>query len=463
MSTQSELISHIAHLRYEALPASVVEATKRSVLDTLAVLIAGSTEEVISKLVALAKGWGGKEECSVAVYGGKVPAPTAALVNCSMARARDLDEVHYGGGGHLGATLVPSAFTIAEYCKLVKQRAVHGKDFIAALAMAADLLCRIPRSYTQGLLTDKGWVSETLAPLPVAALGGKLLGFAETQIRDAMGLAYARMCGNAQVYKEGAYTGMLQNGFAGEGGVLATVLADHGFEGPAEVLEGKFGLFPLYLGGNHSPELFLAGLGKRFEGENVSTKLYPVYGGCQGAIYACLELAAKHDIKAEDVRVLTISTSSHMKESFGSDKKRSPGSVPDALFSLYYGPAVSLLQRRIWFDDFTEEAIKRPPVLEMSRRINVVADPEKDALGVLIPPTDVEIETRDGHTYKMSVPIMPGHPKKPLSWPDLSKKLKDCAPWSAKPLSKRTIDRISEMVEHLETVDDVTAVLEQLT
>jgi 2-methylcitrate dehydratase PrpD len=99
----------------------------------------------------------------------------------------------------------------------------------------------------------------------------------------------------------------------------------------------------------------------------------------------------------------------------------------------------------------------------MSRRINVVADPEKDALGVLIPPTDVEIETRDGHIYRMSVPIMPGHPKKPLSWSDLSRKLKDCAPWSAKPLSGRNIDAISGMVEHLETVDDVTAVLEPLT
>jgi len=463
MSVQGELLSYVANVRYEDLSASVVEATKRSVLDTLAVLIAGSTEEYIVKLVELAKGWGGREESTIGVYGGKVPAPTAALVNCSMARARDLDEVHYGGGGHLGATLVPSALVIAEYCKFFKGQAISGKELILAYAIAADLLCRIPRSYKPGTFRDTGWVSETLAPLAVAALGGKLLGFGETQIRDAMGLAYARMCGNAQVYREGAYTGMLQNGFAGEGGVLATVLADQGFEGPQEVLEGSFGLFPLYLRGEHSSELFLAELGRRFEGSNVSAKLYPVYGGCQGAIHACLELVGRHDIRADDVHLLTISTSTHMKEGFGAESKRTPKNIPDAQFSLYYGPAVSLLKRKVWLDDFTEEAIRRADVLEMSRRIRVVADLKKDALSVLIPPTDVEIETKDGKRYTMHVEAMPGHPQNPLSWNGLAEKLKECWQWSARPLSESKIEQLRNMTEYLERLDDVTEILSCLT
>jgi 2-methylcitrate dehydratase PrpD len=463
MSVQGELLSYIVNMRYEGLSASVVEATKKSVLDTLAVLIAGSTEEYIAKLVKLAEGWGGREECTIGVYGGKVPAPTAALVNCSMARARDLDEVHYGGGGHLGATLVPSALVIAEYSKLFKGQAVSGRTLILAYAIAADLLCRIPKSYKPGTFRDTGWCSETLAPLAVAALGGKLLGFGEAQLCDAMGLAYARMCGNAQVYREGAHTGMLQNGFAGEGGVLATVLADQGFEGPREILEGSFGLFPLYLKGEHSPDLFLAELGKRFEGANVSVKLYPVYGGCQGAVYACLELVQKHDITAGDVGLLTISTSTHMKEGFGTESKRIPKNIPDAQFSLYYGPAVSLLKRKVWLDDFTEEAIRRADVLEMAQRIRVVADPEKDVLNVLIPPTDMEIETKDGKRYTMHVETMPGHPQNPLPWAGLAEKLKECEHWSARPVSEGKIGQLCHMAEHLERLDDVTEMISCLT
>ncbi len=463
MSVQGELLPYVVNVKYEDLSASVVEATKKSVLDTLAVLIAGSTEEYIVKLVVLAKGWGGREESTIGVYGGKVPAPTAALVNCSMARARDLDEVHYGGGGHLGATLVPSALVIAEYSKALKGRAISGRTLILAYAIAADLLCRIPKSYKPGTFRETGWCSETLAPLAVAVLGGKILGFGEMQIRDGMGLAYARMCGNAQVYREGAYTGMLQNGFAGEGGVLATVLADHGFEGPREVLEGRFGLFPLYLKGEYSPDLFLAELGKRFEGANVSAKLYPVYGGCQGAVYACLELVRKHNITADDVGLLTISTSTHMKEGFGTESKRIPKNIPDAQFSLYYGPAVSLLKRKVWLDDFTEEAIRRADVLETARRIRVVADPKKDALSVLIPPTDVEIETKDGKRYTMHVETMPGHPQNPLSWSGLAEKLKECRHWSARPLSEGKLEQLCHMTEHLESLDDVTEMLSFLT
>jgi len=462
MSLQSELLSHIAQMKYKDLPVPVIEATKKSVLDTLAVLIAGSTDEYASTLVELAKGWGGRAECTIAVYGGKVPAPTAALVNCTMARARDLDDAHYGGGGHLGATIVPSAFAIAEYSKLFKGRAINGKDLILANAIAADLLCRIPKAYAPGTFRETGWCSETLGPLVVAALGGKLLGFDEDQIRDALGLAYARLCGNAQVYSEGAHTGMLQNGFAGEGGVLATVLADHGLKGPEEVLEGRFGLFPLYLSGEHSPELFLTEMGRQFEGANVSIKLYPVYGGGQAAVYACIELAKKHDIKPDDVHEVTISSNTHMKDNFGTEKRRFPQTIPEALFSLYYGPAVGLLQRKVWLDDVSEQAIVRPEVLEMCRKITVVADPEKDA-AALIPPTDVEIKTKDGKRYTMHVGVMPGNPGSPLSWADVVQKLKDCVPWSAKPLPSERIEEMSQMVERLEKLDDVTVILDYLT
>ena len=60
MSLQSELLSHIVKLKYEDLPAPVIEATKKSVLDTLAVLIAGSTDEFVPEVVELVKGWAGK-------------------------------------------------------------------------------------------------------------------------------------------------------------------------------------------------------------------------------------------------------------------------------------------------------------------------------------------------------------------------------------------------------------------
>ena len=56
MSVQSELLSYIVKVKYEDLPPAVIETTKKSILDTLAVQIAGSTEEYIPELVNIAKG-----------------------------------------------------------------------------------------------------------------------------------------------------------------------------------------------------------------------------------------------------------------------------------------------------------------------------------------------------------------------------------------------------------------------
>jgi len=58
---------------------------------------------------------------------------------------------------------------------------------------------------------------------------------------------------------------------------------------------------------------------------------------------------------------------------------------------------------------------------------------------------------------------MPGHPQNPLSWSDLAEKLKECRHWSARPLSERKMDQLCHITEHLERLDDVTAILGCLT
>jgi 2-methylcitrate dehydratase PrpD len=461
MSLQSELISYIAAARYEDLPERVVEATKKSILDTLAVVIAGSTDEYIPELARLAKEWGGREECTIPLYQLKVPAPTAAFVNCAMARARDLDEVHQKGGGHLGANVVPSAFAISEYSKRIKGKAIHGKDFILAVAMGADLICRISLS-SEPPCIFKGWNSETWGSMAVAVTAAKLLAFDQAKIHAAMGISYLRLSGNSQVYDEGPHAARLQNGFAGQGGVLSALMADQGITGPKEILEGKFGVFPLYLRGGYSAEFFRSGLGKRFEGANATLKRYPVVATAAPAIYACIELANKNNISAESVKKITISSSKFIIDSFGTEEKRYPKTSHDAQFSLYYGPAVGLLKKRLWLDDFTDEAIRRPEVLKLCQLIELVIDPKKDALKVLLPPTDIEIETKEGRKYDMRVEVMPGHPDNPLSWADVMDKFKDCVPWSARPFSEQEIAEISQCVQHLETLEDVTVILDHL-
>ena len=71
----------------------------------------------------------------------------------------------------------------------------------------------------------------------------------------------------------------------------------------------------------------------------------------------------------------------------------------------------------------------------MARRIEVFSDPNKDKVESALSPTDIEIETRDGNSYKKSVESVKGHPDDPMSFADLTKRLRDCAVFSARSLS----------------------------
>ncbi|MDD5648312.1 MAG: MmgE/PrpD family protein, partial [Dehalococcoidia bacterium] len=85
MKKTYELADFVVDLKYKDLDSNVVDCTKKQVFDTLATMLGGSTKEGVLPLYEVIKDWGGKKESSVVVFGGKFPAPNAALVNGAMA------------------------------------------------------------------------------------------------------------------------------------------------------------------------------------------------------------------------------------------------------------------------------------------------------------------------------------------------------------------------------------------
>ena len=87
MNSEVPLAKNIVSIRYEDIPAKAIDLSKKDILDTLGVAIAGSKAEGSEQVVELVREWGGKEESSIIAYGGKVPAHHAALANGTMAHA----------------------------------------------------------------------------------------------------------------------------------------------------------------------------------------------------------------------------------------------------------------------------------------------------------------------------------------------------------------------------------------
>ena len=263
------LIRNFRAIRFEDIPGEAVEAAKKNLLDTLGAALAGSSAPGCQEVIALVREWGGNREASVINHGDMLPLPNAVFSNAVMARALDLDDLHEKGTLHSSATIVPVALGVAEYGKNVS-----GKDLIAAIVLGNDLTCRMalaPRispavtgisySYTHGIFGG-------------AAVAGRLLGLDETQMLNAMGIAYSQGVGNRQANVDGALTVRVQQGLTAKAGVVSALLAKKGITGAQNVLQGKYGYYTVFERNDYSPDVLTDNLGRHFEGRNISFKLY---------------------------------------------------------------------------------------------------------------------------------------------------------------------------------------------
>ena len=457
-----ELIAYSLGLSFDALPGSAIDKIKERVLDTAGTMIAGSSNLACKELVRVALGWGGRPESSILVYGEKVPAPVAALCNGTMARAWELDDVHEFAGTHVSASMVPAAFVLADYSKATGRGPVDGETFCAGLAAGSDLLCRL-RMAGREEGPEMGWLGETYAPLAVALMGARLLRFPAAKTLEAAGISYAQCAGNAQANVDGAFAVPLQQGLGIQAGILGLVLADAGLTGAKEVLCGRYGLYPLYLRGNFNHETLTSELGKRFEFMQVTTKFYPCCQGNHAAIQGIRALAREHAIKPHDVERVTICTNTFFTTILGGPDKVKPRNVNDAQFSYYYTAACALVTGSVGLRDFSEQAIGRAEVLKLAERVRVVPVAEKDVMKAMIPPIDVEIALTNGSVYRQTVPFVKGSPDDPAKREDFLIKFNECAAYATRPLDQSCLDEVVDLIDRLETLDDVTVVTDRLS
>ncbi|MEA3360271.1 MAG: MmgE/PrpD family protein [Thermodesulfobacteriota bacterium] len=460
MDLITKLVKNVIETRYEDLPPLAIEVAKKSVLDTLGCLILGSSTSEGKGIVGFVLDYGGKKESTIMIYGGKVPAFHAVIANCTMARAMDFDDVFEGGkgkgvAGHIGATFMPVTFAFSEYV----ERKVSGKDFILANVLGSDIACRLRMSATK----YHGWQGETYAPFGVVATGGSLLGFDEEMMTNAMGIAYTQCAGSAQGYEEGASTVPVQQGFGARSGVMAVILAQRGFTGSKNVLQGTYGFFPVYDRDEYDADMVISELGKRFESAYVSIKPYPSGKGTHIPIDATMKIMKENKISPDDIEEVIVNTSAFVYNACGKgDNKYKPQNVRDAHFSVPYAVANAAIRGGLELTDLTEEAIKDKDILNLARRVKVIIDPDLDKIAT-IPPNKVEIKTKSGLGYETYVEYVSGHPKKPMDMEQCIDKFKKSLKYSARAIPEGNVNKLMQLVDNLEELDDVREIINAVT
>jgi 2-methylcitrate dehydratase PrpD len=384
------LARYAAGVRYEDLPASVVQQAKDCIIDTVAAGICGSALPWSRIVIDYAERTGPGGKCRIFGRGGPaVQAPAAALANGALAHAFELDSLtRPGAGAHPGATVLPPALAIAQ------ERDSDGRALIAAFVAGNEVMIRIGRA-TGHTNEARGFHAPgTTGPFGAAVAAGHLLRLDPAAMTNALGIA-GSLCGGLLEFArgDGGMVKRLHLGRASEAGVLAASLAAGGFAGPRTVLEGEFGFLKVFCTKWDTAELTRR-LGEEFVVSTAVLKRYPSHATAHAAVRAVRDLQAEHGFSGAEIEAITVTGTPRMIERHNIAE---PADLMLAQYSIPFSVALALCREARDPESWVETALADPQIRSLCRRVKLVPEPRGEHGGTA---STVTIALVDGRRFE---------------------------------------------------------------
>jgi 2-methylcitrate dehydratase PrpD len=116
--------------------------------------------------------------------------------------------------------------------------------------------------------------------------------------------------------------------------------------------------------------------------------------------------------------------------------------------------AHALLKGTVFIPDFEAAALTDPQVHDLAARIRVERDPAIEDENAMVP-VSVHMRLHDGRQYSLRLDTVLGSPEKPLSREAHLHKFRRCWQHGGQQLPAGNAERLVELIEHLEKVEDV--------
>lgn len=415
------LAEFAAKLKYEDLSDEDISHVKRFMIDTMGCALAGSRVEDTEIAAEVYRELDGKEECTVIGRDFKTSSYYASFLNSLSARAMDYNDIYWKADPSHPSDLIPVAMAVAE------SRHLPAKEFITAVIIAYEIEMRLCEFAVPGI-RERGWHHATLTQLASPFVAGKLIGL------DVDGLV--RACGISGCHNltlGGAVAGkltMMKNTvdpLAAQSGVVAALLAERGYSGPEEVLEGKEGIFHC-LGEGWDVGKLIGGLEKgTFKIGGCSMKAFPTEALTHSPISATLELVKEHRFTTEDVAAVTVRTIHRAADILADPSKYKPESKETADHSLPYCIAAAIADGQVTPLQFKDEKIHDPRIRGLLNKIKAVEDERFEAAFPAKQCTEVTVVLNDSRSFSKKLDYPQGDPRNPMNREQLETKFHSLA------------------------------------
>ena len=351
----------------------VDENTRRAacfcVLDNLgAALGAAASGEIRSIAESYAK-WcsPGSNGRTAAVWGQGRQADlfSALMVNGLMAHELELDDVHTLSKSHVGAVVVPAAWTVAEALN------ADGRSFLEAVILGYEVMSRVGMGMDVASNRRRGWhTTGVIGPFGAAAAAARLMGLTIEQTVSAFGMAGTQAAGLWAFLAEGASCKKLHPARAIVNGVSGCILAASGMTGPEHILDAEDGGLYAAVSDSFDMSKLTQNLGQDYQICRIDKKPYPCCRTTHHAIDAALKL--RTEVDAENVESVIVETYDVGVLQCGF--KKYPETPREAKFSIAFTCAMALVKGHVTSSDFTQASLDDPLIKHIAKNTSVMAD-----------------------------------------------------------------------------------------
>ncbi|MEN9774257.1 MAG: MmgE/PrpD family [Pseudomonadota bacterium] len=388
---------------------AVEHEAHRTFLNWLGCAIGASRHEATDAALAAVRMLAPASQATVTGRADRVDIASAALLNGISSHTFDFDDTHLKTIIHPAGPVASAVLALAEHLDL------SGRALIDALVLGIDVACRLgnvvyPEHY------DRGWhITGTTGMFGAAAGCARLLGLDAEQTAMALGIAASQPVGLREQF--GTMTKPFHPGGAARAGLMAALMARHGFTSSARAIEAPRGwaqvVSPACRWNEATDEL-----GQRFEISFNTYKPFACGIVIHPSIDGCVQLR-EQGVRPEEVERIELKVHSLVLELTG---KKEPADGLQGKFSVYHGCAAGLIFGRAAEEQYADDIVARPDVVDLRRRVVATVDDSIDEASA-----DLTAILKDGRRVHVFVEHAIGSLGRPMSDGQLEDKFSNLA------------------------------------